>query len=126
MASDFVKSYYSLEEVQLSAVILAIFHCKETPFSQETKLTPSFCIPSTKAAGNKHEFLWNKPVKFIQIFTKCSRVKPIPVPRAYYSNMTKHAQQSNLIGCIHLLMPEEDACLLYVALLSQAAFQKMF
>lgn len=55
-----------------------------------------------------------------------NRAEPIPVPRAYYSNMTKHAQQSNVIGCIHLLMPEEDACLFYMALLSQAAFQKMF
>lgn len=40
--------------------------------------------------------------------------------------MTKHAQQPNVIGCIHLLMPDEDACLLHMAPLSEAAFKRCF
>lgn len=106
--------------------MLAIVNCKETPLQPRNKLDSLLLCTKHKSSRYKHEFPWNKPVKFIQIFPKRNRAEPIPVPRAYYSNMTKHAQQSNVIGCIHLLMPEEDACLFYMALLSQAAFQKMF
>jgi len=110
----------------LSMVMLAILNCKATPLRPRNKLDSFLLCTQHKSSRHKQEFPWNKPVKFIQIFPKRSRAEPIPVPRAYYSNMTKHAQQSNVIGCIHLLMPEEDARLFYVALLSQAAFQKMF
>lgn len=98
--------------------MLTILKNKEILLQPRNKLSSFLLCTKHKSARQEHEFPWNKPVKFIQIFPKCNRAEPIPVPRAYYGNMTKLAQQSTVIGCIHLLMPEEDACLLYMSRLS--------
>lgn len=46
----FLLSYYSLEEVQLSAAMSAALNCKETFFSRETKSSPSSHVPRTNTA----------------------------------------------------------------------------